>query len=566
MKIALLRHQAGIVLAILLVLFLGINYYQIINILAIQDTARVINYAGIVRGGTQRLVKKELQNVPDDQILQNLDTIVRELQTGTGPNNLKVLPDQAFQTSMTEVNAQWTKLKTQIAEVRAGADKKSLFEQSEDYFKLVNTAVSLAEDFSRKQVLRSIVHILSINAAFFLLIFAVLLYYSQVNSRIRKVGEMIKAISEQEGDLTKRLNLPAKYEIGIIVQYFDSTLDSITDLVIVIKKQADALSLIGAKLSFNMTAAAETVANIAGKIKTVETQTAAQTEGIAETNQAMQGITKRIGAFAEHLETQAEEIARTSQSIEKMLKSIAGTAEGLVKNGKNVDNLAKASDEGRTSLLEVSESIREIAKSSEGLLEITAVMENIAAQTNLLSMNAAIEAAHAGESGKGFAVVAEEIRKLAESSAEQSTIIGTVLKKIKTLIDAIDVSTAGVLDRFEAIENQVKIVEKEEDLIRIAMEEQGAGSQEIQEYAAHLNSITETIKADAADMRDASRNVFDKSQRLEGIAKNIKTSMREIADGTAHIDAAIQETTRISGENKQHIDIMVGKIHTFKVE
>jgi len=114
--------------------------------------------------------------------------------------------------------------------------------------------------------------------------------------------------------------------------------------------------------------------------------------------------------------------------------------------------LQSSSEEGGHGLKEVSVDIQEIAKESDGLMEINAVMENIASQTNLLSMNAAIEAAHAGEAGKGFAVVADEIRKLAESSSDQSKTIGTVLKKIAESIKNITGSTDNVLKKFEAID------------------------------------------------------------------------------------------------------------------
>jgi len=145
------------------------------------------------------------------------------------------------------------------------------------------------------------------------------------------------------------------------------------------------------------------------------------------------------------------------------IDSVTGT---LVSNAGNVKTLQDASEAGRAGLQEVAADIQEIARESEGILEINSVMANIASQTNLLSMNAAIEAAHAGETGKGFAVVADEIRKLAESSGEQSKTIGTVLKKIKGSIDKIKRSTENVLNKFEAIDSSVRTVAQQEENIR----------------------------------------------------------------------------------------------------
>ncbi|MCL2557984.1 MAG: methyl-accepting chemotaxis protein, partial [Treponema sp.] len=169
----------------------------------------------------------------------------------------------------------------------------------------------------------------------------------------------------------------------------------------------------------------------------------------------------------------------------------------LSKNARSVKILMEASDMGHSGLSEVAADIRKIAEESESLLEINAVMQNIATQTNLLSMNAAIEAAHAGSSGMGFAVVADEIRKLAESSSGQSKTIGLVLKQIKGSIDKITRSTDNVMTRFDAIDGGVRTVAEQEEGILNAMTEQGAGSAQIMQAIAQVNDITHQIKEDA---------------------------------------------------------------------
>jgi methyl-accepting chemotaxis protein len=278
----------------------------------------------------------------------------------------------------------------------------------------------------------------------------------------------------------------------------------------------------------------------------------------------MHGIITSIEELNQHIETQAQSINQSSAAIEEMLANIASVTQTLIQNNDNVKNLAAASDTGRAGLQEVSADIQEIARESEGLLEITAVMENIASQTNLLSMNAAIEAAHAGETGKGFAVVADEIRKLAESSGEQSAIIATVLKKIKDSIDRISRSTEGVIDRFEAIDQNIKTVSAQEANIRSSMEEQGTGSQHILEYISRLNEITGTIKADCTHMRERSGDVIEESRNLEQLTREISSNMNGMSGRTDQIGAAVQRVDDLSGENKRHIDVLAGEIGKFK--
>ena len=223
--------------------------------------------------------------------------------------------------------------------------------------------------------------------------------------------------------------------------------------------------------------------------------------------EAEQAAQKRVNEMMERLnnqlETQSSAITESSAAIEEMIANIRSVSNTLSKNSENVNDLHEASEVGHAGLNEVASDIKEIAKESESLLEINAVMQNIASQTNLLSMNAAIEAAHAGDSGRGFAVVADEIRKLAESSSQQSKTISAVLKNIKGSIDKITKSTGNVMEKFDAIDSGVKTVVQQEQGIMNAMTEQGAGSTQIMQAIAQVNDITYQVKADARQMVEA---------------------------------------------------------------
>ncbi|MDR1868134.1 MAG: methyl-accepting chemotaxis protein [Treponema sp.] len=393
----------------------------------------------------------------------------------------------------------------------------------------------------------------------------ILIIRYSISRPITTLSALLKNISEGEGDLTKSISLSARDEIGDLAHYFNLTIDKIKHLVIAIKKEADGLSHTGTVLAANMTQTAGSITEITATIQNIKTQVGNQQNNVKEAGTIIGEVVEGIDTLNAQIHKQADCVTQSSSAIEQMLANIQSVTQTLVKNGENVIRLAESSEKGRSGLEEVSADIQTIARESAGLLEINAVMESIASQTNLLSMNAAIEAAHAGETGKGFAVVADEIRKLAESSGEQSKTISGVLKNIKSSIEKIMRSTDTVLQGFVVIGEGVRTVTEQETSVRTAMEEQGKGSKQILESINTLYEISDTVQNGANTIRTASRTVYRVSKDIQQITEEIGNGMEEMAVGAEQINGAVYRVNEMSGDTKRQIDALMQEVARFKV-
>jgi methyl-accepting chemotaxis protein len=399
---------------------------------------------------------------------------------------------------------------------------------------------------------------------------AVIFFIVNMSTRsyLRPLEGMMQTLNDisKDWDLMKRLEVGSKDEIGNLAVFFNDTFEKFRELLHGIKGMAFSLSDTGDELSANMSDTNVSIEKINAAIQEVRKQVLSQADAINDAAGSMKRIISGLDKLNEHIAVQAESVEQSSSAIEEMLASIKTVTDTLVKNTGNITSLAESSGAGRTDLQKVSADIQEIAKESEGLLQINSVMQTIASQTNLLAMNAAIEAAHAGESGRGFAVVADEIRKLAENSGKQSKTISAVLKKIKSSIDMISKSTAVVMERFGNIEHEVENVTNQETQIRHAMEEQGAGSRHILECISQLNSVTDLVKQASSSMAQESRDVLKHSGSLQSITADVAGSIDEITGNADHIVSAVIRANEISTENKHSIGELSVEIAKFKVE
>jgi methyl-accepting chemotaxis protein len=380
---------------------------------------------------------------------------------------------------------------------------------------------------------------------------------------IRRASRLFETFAQ--GDLTQTITVRGGDELAQMMRMFIRTQDGIRSLIAAIGEKAGALLNIGTELQDMMDKSVTVINRINTNTVEMQAKSANQAGGVVKTNATLGQIIGSIESLNGHIEQQAESMSRSSASIEEMIANITSITASLSQNEQALQRLREASSQGNTALQKVSSDIQEVSKESERLLEINKVIQNIASQTNLLAMNAAIEAAHAGDVGRGFAVVADEIRKLAESSSEQAKTVSSVLKNIKDALSGISTSTVASLKQFEDIDAGFETVSVQGMEIRNAMEQQDSGNKEVLAAMETSNEITRNVKNNSAEIQSGSREVIGEGRHLENLTGEVTGAINEITSGIADIHSAIIRTSEISGKNKQDIEALLREIARFKI-
>ena len=383
---------------------------------------------------------------------------------------------------------------------------------------------------------------------------------------INHVIAALKNIAQGEGDLTIELPASGKDETSVLSSYFNQTILKLKNSIQKVGADSREMESVGSDLESNMMSVSEVVSNITAGIEDLKKRFVEQEESVSGTAAAIEHIIKTLRGLDESIGQQAAMITESSTSFDKMSHSINTVGENVVETREAIRNLSAATNDGRETLAKANEVSQRISDASGDLIEAGAVIENIASQTNLLAMNAAIEAAHAGEAGKGFAVVASEIRKLAEESSAQGKKISITLKNLSAEIKALADSASGAVEKFNIISGYSKGLSGSIEGVVQAMDEQEENGKIIWGIINDVTGVTNEVKSGSGEMLADGEKVVSATKRLDDLTRILRENIENIASQTELINEAAQESLEIAVKNKQSIDGLVLEVGKFKTE
>ena len=387
-----------------------------------------------------------------------------------------------------------------------------------------------------------------------------------VVSPILTLTGVIRDISEGEGNLTARIQVRTKDEIGMLSEYFNNFIEKLRLLVLELKNIGISSREIGNKLANNSQEVSSTSEEIEAAVKSMQERTEYLSSEVAGSVSTVEKINALMDDIVRLIENQASWIIQSGSATTQMISSVENIEASTENKLAVTRNLSMLSRRANENIKKNNDAMVDIAKGTEIISDMIKVINDVASRTNLLAMNAAIEAAHAGDAGRGFSVVADEIRALAEQTTQNSKSIG---KSLTDIVSKIDAATELAKESNTVINDVGKgIVEVEEGMTETlsGLKEISTGNAQVIEAMGILNTLTTEITDASKNIQKETGRLLESFKQISNIAVENTNGIQETSTGISEINKTIVKLHDLSNENADTIRKLDDEMGRFKTD
>jgi methyl-accepting chemotaxis protein len=388
----------------------------------------------------------------------------------------------------------------------------------------------------------------------------------KVSKPLTSMTAVLEDISQGEGDLTARINVDGQDEFGLMATHFNDFTGKLHDMIAELKSVGNSSRDMGESLSVNITQISASTAEMASTIKALDDYVETQTKRVSSAGEEIVQIKGQISQVNSSLGQEEEVLEASSAAVTEMLASLGNLTRISTEKRVLINELADRARQGGSAMKETAEDIRDISGSVETIMTLAEVINGISDQINLLSMNAAIEAAHAGDSGKGFAVVADEIRKLADTTGEQTASISHSISGIASKIMKSGESSQKTEESINYITQRIDELTQVFNEIIGSLEEMTSGSSEITHSLELLETSSREVKDFAERVDHSSDSLIDLIEEVNKLSASNANGLRNVIEGTDQIVQVVKSLDQMGMENRETVAILDEKLNRFKVQ